>query len=42
VAGLEGAGTIEVGLTINPAKLNLATGNRVTVYYTVRKKTSRK
>ena len=44
VAGLEGSGAIEVGLTINPAKLNLATGSRdtVTVYYTVRKKTSRK
>jgi hypothetical protein len=40
VTGLEGSGSIEVGLTINPAKLNLATGSRdtVTVYYTVRKR----
>jgi YbbR domain-containing protein len=42
VAGLEGSGTIEVGLVINPAKLNLAADNRVTVYYTVLKKTSQK
>ena len=40
----EGSGAIEVGLTINPAKLTLAAGNRdtVTVYYTIRKKTSYK
>jgi YbbR domain-containing protein len=44
VTDLEGSGAIEVGLTINPAKLQLAAGNRdtVTVYYTIRKKTSYK
>jgi YbbR domain-containing protein len=40
----EGSSAIEVGLTINPAKLKLAAGNKdtVTVYYTIRKKTSYK
>jgi YbbR domain-containing protein len=44
VANLEGSGAIEVGLTINPAKLTLAAGNRdtVTVYYTIQKRTSPK
>ncbi|MGD8971455.1 MAG: CdaR family protein, partial [Desulfobacterales bacterium] len=43
VADLEGSGAIEVGLTINPAKLKLAAGSRdrVTVYYTIQEKTSR-
>jgi YbbR domain-containing protein len=43
VTGLEGSGSIEVGLTINPAKLKLAAGssNTVTVYYTIQEKTSR-
>jgi diadenylate cyclase len=44
VADLADSGVIEVGLTINPVKLKLAPGEKstVTVYYSIRKKTTLK
>lgn len=44
VAGLRGSDSIEVGLTINPAKLTLPPGarNSVTVSYTIREKQTEK